>query len=79
MKIVEAVFEKTKFSNFFPNVNYPTFSGQIETNRKNKNKEKRGQEIFARGLQISNFNQIGQLVQALRYVTGGKLKTIFLV
>ena len=31
------------------------------------------------GLQISTLNKIGQLVQALRYMTDRKLKTIFLV
>ena len=43
------------------------------------NLKKMRQEIFTKGLQISNLNQIGQLVQALRYVTDRKLKTIFLV
>ena len=42
MKIVEAVFQKTK----------------IFINRK----KNRRQEIFARGLQKSNLNKIGQLV-----------------
>ena len=36
-------------------------------------------EIFARGPQISNVNQIGQLVQALHQATSRRLKTIFLV
>ena len=36
-------------------------------------------EIFTRGPQISNVNDIGQLVQALRQATERKLKTIFLV
>ena len=36
-------------------------------------------EIFARGLQISNLNEICHLVQALRQATNRELKTIFLV
>ena len=47
--------------------------------KKERKKEKGRQEIFARGLQISNLNKIGQLVQTLRYVRDRKLKTIFLV
>ena len=69
MKIVEAIFEKTKFFNFFY-CELPLIL-RVEL--------KKAHEIFAVGLQISNLNKIGQLVQALRYMTDRKLKTIFLV
>ena len=53
MKIVEAVFQKTKILNFFLMLTTLHFEG--------RSKKKR-QEIFAKGLQISNVNEIGQLV-----------------
>ena len=72
MKIVGAIFQKTKILNFFSYVNYPYFWGQIE-NGKNR------QKIFARGRQMSNLKKIGKLVQVLFQLTDRKLKTIFLV
>ena len=70
MKIVGAIFEKMKILFFLCEL--PLI---LRVDRKRKN----GLEIFSRGTQISNVNEIGQLVQALRQATGRKLKTIFLV
>ena len=60
MKIVEAVFQKTKIFNFFLMWNTLHFEGRSKNKR---------QEIFARGSQISNLNEIGLLVYALRRAT----------
>ena len=54
MKIIEAVFQKTNFLNFFL-IELPFI---LRVDRKKKER----QEIFARGLQISNLNKIDQLV-----------------
>ena len=51
-KIVRAIFKKNYF---FSYVNYPYFGGSSKT-------EINRHKIFARGLQISNLNKIGQLV-----------------
>ena len=53
-KIVRAIFEKIEILNFFL-CELPLILGLA---RKRKNTQK----IFARGLQISNLNKIGQLV-----------------
>ena len=71
MKFVVAIFEIMKI-NFFFLCELPLIFG---VDRKRKNELK----IFAGGPQISNVNEIGQLVQALRQATDRKLKTIFLV
>ena len=57
MKTVEAIFEKTIFL-FFIMWTTLNFEGRSKTKTKKKNR----QEIFTRGLQISNLNKIGQLV-----------------
>ena len=71
MKIVGAFFGKMKILIFFL-CELPLI---LRVDRKRQNEL----EIFARGTQISNLNEIGQLVQALRYATDRKLKYISLV
>ena len=59
----EAVFQKTKIFNFFLMWTTLHSEGRLKTNKKRRRKKEKGrQEIFARGLQISNLNKIGQLV-----------------
>ena len=72
IKIVGAIFEKINFFNFFFLYELPLV---LRADRKRKSKL----EIFARRHQISNVNEIGQLVQALCQARDRKLKTIFLV
>ena len=71
MKIVKTIFEKKESLNFFL-CELPLI---LRVDRKREKKL----EIFARGPQISNLNEIGHLVQSLRQATNRKLKTIFLV
>ena len=74
MKIVGAIFEKMKILNFF--ICELPFILRVDRKRK---KKKRARDIFARGPQISNLNEIRHLVQALCQATNRKLKNIFLV
>ena len=69
IKIVGAIFEKMKIKIFLSEL--PLI---LRVDRKRKNKL----DIFAMGPQISNMNEIGQLVQALRQATHGeKIKNYF--
>ena len=70
MKIVGAIFEKVRILNFF--------LGELPLILRVDRKRRNELEIFARGPQISNVNELGQLVQVLRQGTDRKLKTIFL-
>ena len=70
MKIVGAIFEKIKVLNLF--------LGELPLILRVDRKRKGELDIFARGPQISNVNEFGQLVQALRYATENK-KYIILV